>query len=131
MQALLYLGRTVRVAALTTRLGVSFAYAYVAGSNRGPQLLRRYFERAGAGFVKLGQVLATRYDLLPAAYCDELASLLDRLPASDSRAIVATIEQDLKRPLANVYREFDLTPLSSASVAQVHAATLETGERVV
>ena len=131
MRLVPYLRRTLRVAALTAEFAVSFAFARVAESDRRPRLLKRYFERAGAGFVKLGQVLATRYDLLPAAYCEELATLLDRLPASDVRAIVQTIEEDLGRPVEELFREFDPEPLSSASVAQVHAATLATGERVV
>ena len=69
--------------------------------------------------------------MLPAAYCEELATLLDSLPPEPVARIVATIERDLGRPLAACFEDFERVPLASASVAQVHGATLHGGERVV
>jgi ubiquinone biosynthesis protein len=86
---------------------------------------------AGGAFIKLGQLLAMRYDLLPSAYCQELSLLLDRLPPSRGVDVVRRIEQDLGKPLSECFKTFDELPMSSASVAQVHAATLLDGHRVV
>ena len=124
---LLYISRTGLTAARTWVFLVSFAFRRAAR----PRILRRYLERCGAGFVKLGQVLAMRHDFLPAEYCQELMGLLDQLPSSPAAEIVATIEAELGRPIGELFAEFDAAPLSSASVAQVHAAVLHSGEQVV
>src|SRR5438552_10695511 len=96
----------------------------------GPLVLRRYLEACGGGFVKLGQVLAMRYDLLPEEYCDELANLLDRARPVPLATVERVIAQDLGRPVAMCFRSFDASPLGSASIAQVHSAQLITGEPV-
>lgn len=128
---LYYLLRTTRIILLTWVFMLRFAVSWILGSRARPRLLRQYLQTAGAGFVKLGQVLAMRYDLLPAEYCQELSRLLDRLPASPSSAIVANIELELGKPLHELFREFEPVPLSSASVAQVHAASTLEGLKVV
>jgi ubiquinone biosynthesis protein len=89
--------------------------------------LRRALETLGPIFVKFGQALSTRRDLLPADLADELARLQDRVPPFDSSQVEATLEQVYGRPVDQVFLEFDLQPVASASVAQVHFATLQDG----
>ncbi|MCX7680354.1 MAG: AarF/UbiB family protein [Anaerolineae bacterium] len=96
-----------------------------------PQRLRLAMEELGPTFVKLGQVLSTRPDLLPAAYIAELARLRDSVPPSPWEQVRAQLESELGRPLEKVFVTFDPQPLAAASLAQVHAATLPGGEDVV
>ncbi len=88
------------------------------------QRLREALESLGPIFVKFGQVLSTRRDLLPLDIADELARLQDRVPPFDSRIAVESIERAFKKPLAEIFTSFDHTPVASASVAQVHFATI-------
>lgn len=85
----------------------------------------------GPTFVKLGQILSTRPDLVPQALCDELKSLQDRVQPIPFEQAREVIERSLGAPLDSVFRDFDETPLASASIAQVHTARLEGGEDVV
>jgi ubiquinone biosynthesis protein len=89
--------------------------------------LRRALETLGPIFVKFGQALSTRRDLLPADLADELALLQDRVPPFDSGQVTATLEQVYGRAIDQVFLAFDLQPVASASVAQVHFATLKDG----
>jgi ubiquinone biosynthesis protein len=93
--------------------------------------LRRALEDLGPIFVKFGQVVSTRRDLLPADIADELAKLQDRVPPFPGEAARARIEEALGRPVAELFRTFDVTPFAAASIAQVHAATLDDGRDVV
>jgi len=93
--------------------------------------LRRALEDLGPIFVKFGQVVSTRRDLLPADIADELAKLQDRVPPFDGALAVARIEASLGKPVATLFGSFDATPLAAASIAQVHAATLTDGREVV
>ncbi|MEX2148611.1 MAG: ubiquinone biosynthesis regulatory protein kinase UbiB [Steroidobacteraceae bacterium] len=93
--------------------------------------LRRALEDLGPIFVKFGQVVSTRRDLLPADIADELAKLQDRVPPFPGEAARVRIEEALGRPVAELFRTFDVTPLAAASIAQVHAATLDDGREVV
>lgn len=86
--------------------------------------LRRALEALGPIFVKFGQMLSTRRDLVPLDIADELAQLQDRVPPFPSAEAIATLEATYKKPLADVFAEFDATPIASASVAQVHFARL-------
>ena len=86
--------------------------------------LRQALERLGPIFVKFGQVLSTRRDLLPPDIADELARLQDRVPPFESALAVAIIEKSFGRPLDKIFASFDLTPIASASIAQVHFAVL-------
>jgi ubiquinone biosynthesis protein len=88
------------------------------------QRLREALERLGPIFVKFGQVLSTRRDLLPADIADELARLQDRVPPFDSAIAIATIERSFRRPLDQIFSSFEREPIASASIAQVHFANL-------
>jgi ubiquinone biosynthesis protein len=92
--------------------------------------LRRALEALGPIFVKFGQMLSTRRDLVPLDIADELAQLQDRVPPFPSTEAVATLEAFYKKPLTEVFAEFDVTPVASASVAQVHFARLNDGAAV-
>lgn len=93
--------------------------------------LRLALEELGPIFVKFGQILSTRRDLLPPTVADELARLQDRVPPFPGDQAVAIIEQAFVQPLTDLFASFDTTPLASASIAQVHQATLLTGEQVI
>ena len=92
--------------------------------------LRLALESLGPIFVKFGQVLSTRRDLLPADLADELAKLQDRVPPFPSEQALAVLRRAYGRDAADVFAAFDPVPVASASVAQVHRATLKTGEAV-
>ncbi len=91
------------------------------------QRLREALESLGPIFVKFGQVLSTRRDLLPPDIADELARLQDRVPPFESALAVAAIERAFGKPLDAVFSHFEQTPEASASIAQVHFATLRDG----
>jgi ubiquinone biosynthesis protein len=93
--------------------------------------LRRALEDLGPIFVKFGQVVSTRRDLLPPDIADELAKLQDRVPPFDGELAKARIETSLGRPVSAIFRNFEVTPLAAASIAQVHAAALPDGREVV
>jgi ubiquinone biosynthesis protein len=92
--------------------------------------LRKALERLGPIFVKFGQVLSTRRDLLPTDIADELTLLQDRVPAFAGQQAQALVEKAFGRPIADVFAQFDLQPVASASIAQVHFATLLDGREV-
>ena len=92
--------------------------------------LRRALEALGPIFVKFGQMLSTRRDLVPLDIADELAQLQDRVPPFPSDQAILTLEAAYRRPLAKVFAEFDVVPVASASVAQVHFARLMDGTAV-
>src|ERR1700693_2805220 len=100
------------------------------GATRGERL-RLALEELGPIFVKFGQALSTRRDLIPLDIADELAKLQDRVPPFGSDVAIATIEGALAARLGDIFAGFDPEPLAAASVAQVHAATLKSGEDVV
>ncbi|PIT45092.1 ubiquinone biosynthesis regulatory protein kinase UbiB [Snodgrassella alvi] len=86
--------------------------------------LRLALESLGPIFVKFGQVLSTRPDLIPADYASELAMLQDRVPPFDSDVAIKVIESELGKPLEAIYARFNPQPVASASIAQVHEAYL-------
>lgn len=88
------------------------------------QRLREALERLGPIFVKFGQVLSTRRDLLPTDIADELARLQDRVPPFSSDAAVAIVERAFRKPVDEIFTEFEREPVASASIAQVHFAKM-------
>lgn len=92
--------------------------------------LRSALERLGPIFVKFGQVLSTRRDLLPEDLADELSRLQDQVPPFPSAQAVAMLEAVYKKKIDEVFRSFDEVPVASASVAQVHLAVLHDGREV-
>ena len=88
------------------------------------QRLREALERLGPIFVKLGQMLSTRRDLMPQDIADELMLLQDRVPPFDPSIAIATIERSFRRKVDEVFVHFDREPVASASIAQVHFATI-------
>ena len=93
--------------------------------------IRRALEDLGPIYVKFGQALSTRKDLLPDDISDELVKLQDRVPPFPNEIAQSIIEKELGMTIAEAFSEFDPSPLASASVAQVHTATLHTGESVI
>ncbi len=93
--------------------------------------LRRVLEEAGGVYVKLGQIGATRVDLVPPDICAELAKLQSHAPTEAADGIRAVIESELGRPVEDAFAGFDWEPLAAASIGQTHAARLATGEAVV
>jgi ubiquinone biosynthesis protein len=96
-----------------------------------PAQLRKRLEILGPTYVKLGQILSLRKDLLPDVVTDELRNLLSDLPPVDFDEIRVVIESDLKRPLDSMFSTVNQMPLGSASIAQSHRARLMTGEDVI
>jgi ubiquinone biosynthesis protein len=95
-----------------------------------PERLRLALGQLGPTFTKLGQVLSARPDLLPPAYVAELRRLQDRAPEVPFDQIKQAVETELGRPLEEAFATFDPTPLSAASLGQVHAAVLKDGRQV-
>jgi len=93
--------------------------------------VRLALEELGPTFIKLGQLLSTRPDILPADIIEELSLLQDHIPAIDSQLIAAQIHAELGTPADELFAFFDTEPLATASIAQVHRATLKSGEQVV
>jgi ubiquinone biosynthesis protein len=113
---------------LPTRLA---AIATANGEQTLPERLRLTFEELGPTFVKLGQLLSTRSDLLPEEFIAEFTKLQDNVQPLSFETVKLTVERELKRPLSEAYSFFDPTPLAAASIGQVHEARLNSGEKVV
>jgi ubiquinone biosynthesis protein len=107
---------------------------YWASSNRKlarGERLRRALEDLGPIFIKAGQVISTRRDLLPDDIAEELAKLQDQVPPFSGQIAIKNIEKSLKQNISEVFRDFDANALASASIAQVHAVTLLDGRAAV
>lgn len=96
-----------------------------------PEHLRMTLEELGTTFIKLGQVLSTRADLLPPDYQSELAKLQDQAPSVPAASVRAIIEEELGAAVEELFATFDDQPLAAASIGQVHAARLPDGTEVV
>jgi ubiquinone biosynthesis protein len=101
------------------------------GRRRQAKRLREALEELGPTFAKLGQVLSTRPDLLPPEFIDELASLQDHVPSMTEEQVVRVMEQELEVPWEDVFESIEPTPLAAGTIAEVHRATLASGDRVV
>jgi len=144
-----HLGRYRQIASALTRHGLGYAtdalglarflplHKGLLGHARREQPyteaehLRLALEDLGATFIKLGQILSTRGDLLPVQYQHELAKLQDGAPPVPTEVIEAAIEAELGRPMSDLYADFERTPLAAASIGQAHAARLADGTEVV
>jgi ubiquinone biosynthesis protein len=122
---------------LVSKLGLSkfvlpfSAKADAATSLTLPQRIRGLCEELGPTFIKIGQVLAGRPDLIPQDFVDELLKLQDRTRAIPFLEMKPTIEKELKKPLESLFSSFDTEPLATASIAQVHVARTHAGDEVV
>src|SRR4249920_2950659 len=105
---------------------------HLPGGDRrpGPVRLRLAFQRLGGAWVKLGQMLALRFDLLPAAYCDELFKLLNQVEPFSYAEVRAIITEELGADPETVFRSFSHESFAAASIGQVHRAVLHSGEPV-
>jgi len=133
-----------RVLSVGRRLGVAIGMWYVlerrrARSSAEPSIsraglsrrLRKTFERLGPTYIKLGQILSSGQGIFPEELVSEFKLLRDRVPAEPFETVRRIVEEDLGRPLCKVFADFAPVPLAAASIAQVHAATLLSGEQVV
>ncbi len=96
----------------------------------GAEHLRMAFEELGATFIKLGQILSTRPDILPEEYVNELAKLQDKIPPCPFEKIKGQVERELGKNIEELFDYFEETPIASASIGQVHRARLKSGELV-
>ena len=96
-----------------------------------PVKLREVLEDLGGAYVKLGQVLSLRPDLIPEEYCEEFKKLLDQVPAFSFEEVKQIVEKEIKKPIDKVLSSFEKVPIGSASISQVHKAKLKNGKDVV
>lgn len=113
-----------------------YGFGYIVNSkikkkNTSPENLRKAFEELGSTFIKIGQILSTRPDILPEAYANELAKLQDNAPAEDFKSISNIFFKEFKAPINDAFLYFDETPLACASIAQVHEAIMKDGSLVI
>jgi predicted unusual protein kinase regulating ubiquinone biosynthesis (AarF/ABC1/UbiB family) len=97
----------------------------------GPRRLREALEQLGPAFGKIGQLLSTRPDLIPAPYLEELSSLQSAVPPMTEAEVVSVMEQELGVPWEDVFESIDPEPLAAGTIGQVHRARLTSGHRVV
>lgn len=117
--------------AVLLRLGLDGGEAHADGPEPLPRRTRQALEALGPTFVKLGQILSTRSDLLPADWIAEFEQLQSAGPTLDFEALRPEVEAALGGPPEQVFARFDAAPLAAASIAQVHRATLKDGTEVV
>lgn len=128
-----------RVVTVSRRLGLAVGTWWLRERRSGlptsrasiSRRLRVAAERLGPTYIKLGQIISSGEGIFPVELVDEFKLCRDQVPAEPFRVVREVVEGDLGHPLDEVFRWFDRTPLAAASIAQVHAATLRTGERVV
>ncbi|MBN2052935.1 AarF/ABC1/UbiB kinase family protein [Candidatus Woesearchaeota archaeon] len=95
-----------------------------------PAELRKMFEELGGSFIKLGQLLSLRPDLIPQEYCDELSKLQDKVPPISYAEVEHVLKLEFGKPIKKLFRSFDKKPIASASIGQVHIARLMNGKKV-
>jgi ubiquinone biosynthesis protein len=94
------------------------------------QRLRETFERLGPTFIKLGQLLSVRPDLVPLSYISELEKLQDHVPSFSFDKVEEILLREFKKPIKNIFLKFEQKPIASASISQVHRAILRDGTKV-
>ena len=127
-------GRLTEIATVLASYGFGHIYRTRLGSKQeqqDAQKLRLAFEELGPTFIKFGQILSTRPDLLPNDYILELSKLQDKVPPFSFNSIQQIFKEDFNRSLEDSFAWVDEKPLASASVAQVHRARTFDGEEVV
>ncbi|MEA2013318.1 MAG: AarF/UbiB family protein [Verrucomicrobiota bacterium] len=92
--------------------------------------IRLVFEKLGPAFVKLGQFISSRPDLVPKELCSELENLLDNVPQFPREDVDRILQREFRKPIDQIFKEFEYNPHSSASIAQVHKAVLKNGQKV-
>ena len=107
------------------------AKLFPAGTKNRAERLRIFIEQQGPIFIKFGQLLSTRPDLLPEDIANELKQLQDSVPPFPSQQFQSIVEEGLSASVEELFDQYDTEPLASASLAQVHAAKLKSGEEVV
>ncbi len=136
-EELLLTGRAAKIARVIGKQGLAELFSRRKSGSRDEAVresakrLRVAFEELGPTFCKLGQVLSTRPDLVPPEFIDELAELRDHVPTLTEAEVVKVMEEELRVPWDDVFESIDHEALATGSIAQVHRATLATGERVV
>ena len=128
--------RGAKIAAVMAKHGLKELFGRpdeqgATGRRRQAKRLRAALEELGPTFCKLGQILSTRPDLLPAEYVEELAMLQDSVPPMPERDVVRVSEQELGVPWEDVFESIDPSPLAAGTIGQVHRAMLANGDRVV
>ena len=129
--------RQLKIFGIAIKLVFSLWWNKITGNNfsrnrhRIAKWLVKNILELGPTFIKIGQALSTRADLIPWEYIEEFGQLQDRVPPFSSEGAIAVIEQELGKSISVLFAEFNPTPLAAASLGQVHKARLHTGEDVV
>ena len=118
------------------KIMASYGFRYLVDTKlskgkRSPANLREAFEELGPTFIKIGQIISTRPDIVPPAYIEELAKLQDSVPPESFEDINSVFMEDFSHSVDELFLEFDKKPLASASIAQVHRAVLKDGREVI
>src|SRR5699024_635848 len=116
--------------------GIQFVYNHKIQHKKDTELddaanLRKAFEKLGPSFIKIGQILSTRLDILPQAFIDELVHLQDNDPEFPFSEIERIFFEETGKTIDNVFLKIEEKPLASASIAQVHKGILRTGDEVI
>jgi ubiquinone biosynthesis protein len=125
------LGRMAEIVRRLVRVGLESRGRSGVSEEAGAERLRVTLEELGPTFAKLGQLLSTRPDIVSAPLAEELAKLQDSVAPLTEAEVVRVMEQELRVPWEDVFASIDADPLAAGTIAQVHLATLESGERVV